>query len=212
MLSPYKKTMRNIKKLLLGIFVISVITFSACEEEEKQKEEDINSSDFNEDANGWKIAGDAQGGSNIEASYSPFEGLDNSGYIYADDDVAGGVWYFVAPDKFMGDQSAFIGGKLSFYLIQKSALSDQFKSKDVIIKGGNNQEIYYYHESYPDTTWTHYEINLDTTAGWMNSSDTDANASEIHSVLSDVQSLWIRGEFESGPDTGGLDKFQFIEN
>lgn len=203
--------MEKIKKLLLGVFVISVITFSACEEEEEQKEEGPDSSEFFEDADGWTIAGDAQGGSNLEASYSPFEGLDNSGYIYADDDVAGGVWYFVAPDKFLGDQSEFIGGKLSFYLIQKSALSDQFKSKDVIIEGGNDQEIYYDHASYPDTTWTHYEIHLDSTAGWMNSSDTEASASEIQSVLSDVQRLWIRGEFETGPDTGGLDKFQFIE-
>ena len=204
--------MEKIKKLLLGIFVISVIAFSACEEEEEeQKEEGSDSSDFIENADGWTITGDAQGGSNIEASYSPFEGLDNSGYIYADDDVAGGVWYFVAPDKFMGDQSEFVGGKLSFYLIQKSALSDQFKSKDVIIEGGNNQEIYYYHESYPDTTWTHYEISLNTSAGWMNSSNTDASASEIQSVLSNVQRLWIRGEFETGPDTGGMDKFQFIK-
>lgn len=137
--------------------------------------------------------------------------MDNSGYIFADDDVTGGVWYFVAPGKFMGDQSEFVGGNLDFYLIQKSALSDQFESKDVIIEGGDNQEIYYYHSSYPDTTWTHYEISLDTSAGWMNSSNTDASPSEIQSVLSDVQSLRIRGEFESGPDTGGLDKFQFIE-
>tara|TARA_R110000868_G_scaffold408319_2_gene691276 strand:- start:3937 stop:4524 length:588 start_codon:yes stop_codon:yes gene_type:complete len=61
-------------------------------------------SGFSEDADGWTIVGDAQGGSNIEASYSPFEGLDDSGYIYAEDRVTGGYWYFSAPEKFRGDK------------------------------------------------------------------------------------------------------------
>ncbi len=35
--------------------------------------------------------------------------------------------------------------------------------------------------------------------------------SEIEALLSDVSGVWIRGEYQTGPDTGGLDRFQLME-
>ena len=50
---------------------------------------------FNIDAEGWTITGDAQ-------SDSTMPDFDD-GIICAKDDAVGGVWFFDAPAKFLGD-------------------------------------------------------------------------------------------------------------
>lgn len=202
--------MLKMNKLYYVLLIFGLTAFVSCEEDESQSEGQ-NSSEFYDDVDGWTIAGDASGGSNIEAAYSPFEGLDNSGYIYAEDDVAGGVWYFVAPEKYLGDKSSFVGGSLSFWLIQESAMDDQFDSKDIILEGPNDSELYLEFDSYPDTTWTYYEISLDTSDLWLNQNEDTASMADLETVLSDLQQLWIRGEYQAGEDTGGLDNFQMTE-
>ena len=42
--------------------------------------------------------------------------------------------------------------------------------------------------------------------------NTIATEAQIKDVLSNVTEFWIRGEFESGSDDGGLDKVEIIEN
>ncbi|GAA0878114.1 hypothetical protein GCM10009119_10820 [Algoriphagus jejuensis] len=174
-----------------------------------KKQEVKVSSDFAVDADGWKIIGDGQGGSNLFASYSPFKGLDDSGYIYAKDYVTGGVWYFLAPDKYSGDKSGFYGGEISFWLIQKSNMNNQFKSKDIILKG-NGLEIFYYHDSFPGLDWTSYSVKLDESAAWYIETNKLASKDQIKSVLANITSVMIRGEFQTGADTGGLDQFEFL--
>lgn len=201
--------MKHHKLLFTSLIVIFSIGLLSCEEEDSNPEtSDTVTSEFAEDAEGWTIEGDASGGSSVDAAYSPFDGLDDSGYIYAEDDVAGGVWYFVAPSKYHGDMSDYAGGKISFWLIQESAMDDQFNSEDVILENGDGEKIYHYHEAYPGLDWTSYTIALDETGNWMNGNDEQATMSEIESVISDLAMLWIRGEYQSGPDIGGLDQFQ----
>lgn len=205
--------MRHHKLLYASLIGILSIGLLSCEEEEDNNPDTPNPviSEFAEDADGWTIDGDASGGSNVKAAYSPFDGLDNSGYIYATDDVAGGVWYFVAPSKYHGNKSAYAGGTISFWLIQESNMDDQFYSKDVILETGDGKQIYHNHEEYPGLDWTSYSIALDETGNWMNGNDEQATMTEIESVISDLAKLWVRGEFQSGPDTGGLDQFQLME-
>ena len=193
------------KNLILALFLVFV-TFGCCKEEEVQPSETTVESGFENDADGWTIVGDAQGGSNLDASYSPFEGIDNSGYIFADDNVTGGTWYFSAPQKLLGNLSDYFEGTISFSLIQKSARRDQYENRDFVLEG-NGSSVYYNHSSYPDTTWTPYSIRIDTRSNWFNESDEPASNSEIKNVLKNVTNLYIRGEFERGPDTGGLDQF-----
>lgn len=204
--------MRHHKLLYAALIGILAIGLLSCEEEDNDPEtSNPPTSEFAEDADGWSIEGDASGGSSVDAAYSTFDGLDNSGYIYATDDVAGGVWYFVAPSKYHGDKSAYAGGTISFWLIQESDMDDQFYSKDVILENGDGKQIYYYHEEYPGLDWTSYSIALDETGNWMNGNDEQATMTEIETVISDLAKLWIRGEFQTGPDTGGLDQFQLME-
>lgn len=167
-------------------------------------------SGFTDDPDGWTIVGDAEGGSNVEASYSPFEGLDDSGYIYAEDKVTGGVWYFNAPSKYLGDRTDYYGGALSFWLIQDSRMRNQFNSKDVIIRGNGN-EMAYYHEDFPGLDWTSFTVPIEVAGGWVNASGVALTQEEMEAILSDVTSIWVRGEFETGADTGGLDQFEMIK-
>ncbi|EPR70946.1 PKD domain-containing protein [Cyclobacterium qasimii] len=167
-------------------------------------------SGFGDDADGWTIVGDASGGSNIDAAYSPFAGLDDSGYIYAEDKVTGGVWYFNAPNKYLGDKVGFYGGALTFWLIQDSNMRNQFNSKDVIIRG-NGKEMVYYHDVYPSKSWTSFTVPIDVVGGWVDTAGEALTKEEMEEILAEVTSIWIRGEFETGADTGGLDQFEMIK-
>jgi hypothetical protein len=200
--------MLKMSRLYYVLLILGLLAFVSCEEEEDTLTEGVNSSEFYNDADGWTIEGDAEGGSSIDAAYSPFNGLDNSGHIYAEDDVTGGVWYFVAPGKYLGNKTSFLGGSISLWLIQESAMDDQFYSKDVILEGSNGSELYYEFDSYPSTNWTYYEISLDTTSVWLNQNEDTASMADFETVLNNLQKLWIRGEYQTGEDTGGLDKFQ----
>lgn len=196
------------------VCVLCVLTLSACDDIDgiladygETDTETDNSTDFVNDADGWMIEGDA---SKVEAEYSSDNGLDGSGYIFAKDNVTGGVWYFVAPSKYLEDKSRFYNGYLRFYLLQESDFSSQFIREDIIIDGGEAGSLVYYFDSFPGNTWTKYQINMNTTDSWYDGNGTLASNSHIKNVLSSIQSLKIRGEFESGPDTGGLDSFAFV--
>ncbi len=90
-------------------------------------------------------------------------------------------------------------------------MDDQFNSKDVIIESDNGNQIYYYHDEYPGRDWTFYSISLDTAGTWLISNDHPASMSEIEAVLSAISVFWIRGEYQTGPDTGGLDHSRLME-
>jgi hypothetical protein len=165
-------------------------------------------SDFTDGTDGWMIEGDAQ---MVEPEHSGDGGVGDSGYIFARDNVTGGVWYFVAPSKHIGNKSAFFNGTMRFYLLQISAQVDQFNAKDVIIDGGAHGMIHCYHAVYPGSNWTLYEIPLNEGGQWLNEDETPATSETIKNVLSNVQKLSIRGEFESGSDTGGLDSFSYMK-
>lgn len=166
---------------------------------------------FKEDAAGWKITGDAQGGYVI-ASYSPDGGVAD-GYIYAKDDVLGGVWYFTAPSSYLGDKSDYYNATLRFSLFQISAMTSQFASSDIIFENGS-KKISCQLPAYPASTWTAYSFKINATGGWVNGLHPEtgpASEADIKAVLSNVTGFHIRGEFETGPDRGGMDNIQIIK-
>lgn len=158
---------------------------------------------FTRDSEGWTIVGDAQDG-NVEPEYHDAGG-NPGGYVSADDDVTGGVWYWSAPAAYLGNQSAAYGQVLSFELRQ-SGLNAQFESDDVVLEGGDITLVYTL-PAHPELEWTAYRLSLSEGMGWkVGSRDgADATAAEIQAALGDVTRLWIRGEFIEGADTGSLD-------
>jgi hypothetical protein len=162
-------------------------------------------STFEKGIDGWRIEGDAQGGS----SYPDYveTGGNPGGHIKAVDDVQGGVWYWVAPANFRGDKSGFYGGTLTFDLIQSRIVS-QFNASDVIVSGGELDLVYDFggQETHPRTDWTVYSVTLHESGDWVvDGTGNQATAEEIRTVLADITRLHIRGEYISGSDTGFLD-------
>ena len=160
------------------------------------------SSTFDTDTEGWVVTGDA---TSANPNYVATGG-NPGGYVSADDTAAGGVWVWSAPAKFLGDQSGSYGRTLSFDLKQ-SSLDSQFDDSDIIISGAD-MTISLDLSNNPGTDWTSYSVVLDETFPWkfgFITSATLATAEQIQTVLSNISSLKIRGEYVSGSDTGGLD-------
>ncbi|MEN6371319.1 MAG: laminin B domain-containing protein [Armatimonadota bacterium] len=158
------------------------------------------SSTFDSDREGWKITGDAQQGSS-DPNWAATGG-NTGGFVYATDDVQGGVWYWSAPSKFLGNKSAAYGCTLDFDLIQ-TPIDSQFEADDIVITGSGVTMVF--NTSYnPKATWTHYSVNLAQGAGWT-VNGAAATSSNINTVLSSISSIRIRGEYRTGSDTGSLD-------
>ena len=158
----------------------------------------------------WQVVGDAEGGGGAPDYVTT--GGNPGGYISADDDAAGGTWYWSAPLKFLGNQSGAYGKTLSFDLKQSST-SSQFDNTDLIIEG-NGITLALDLSSNPDTDWTAYSVRLDTSSDWKHDSleGATASAEEIKMVLGSLDRLWIRGEYVDGRDTGGLDNVRMLSN
>ena len=189
-----------LKSYYLG--VIALTLFTNCNSKSY-----IIKSDFATDTEGWTITGDAQGDFS-EPSYAAEGGI-TDGYIFADDDVQGGVWYFTAPKTYNGNKSEFYGATLKFSLLQESRMSKQFLSDDIVIKNGNDQISYIYDKKdFPSKKWTNYSVKISAEQGWFKggyTSNVQATETDIKAILSNITQFSIRGEFETGPDTGALD-------
>lgn len=165
----------------------------------------IDATSFENSSDGWKIVGDAQGGY-VDPVFRPNGGV-TGGYIYAKDDVTGGVWYFSAPRKYLGNRPSYYGATLNYSLFQQiSGGASPFEDKDIVIKSGKRM-IYYQMDAaeYPRNSWTHYAVRITANSGWKNTDGNPASAWEMKSVLSNITALLIRGEYQQGADEGGLD-------
>lgn len=170
------------------------------------------SSGFDTGDDGWTIVGDAQS----MAVRPDFDG----GFISAKDDVAGGTWYFQAPAKYLGDNSAIAGNFLQFDL-RVTPVDNPFGNYDVVLQGGGKTLAFDFPND-PTTAWTTYRAQL-VPAGWkvvadpvisnISSADfsklPDATEGEFAAALQQTTLLRLRGEFNSGPDTGALDNVRW---
>lgn len=159
------------------------------------------SSTFDFDDEGWVVSGDA---TSATPDYNATGG-NPGGFLSADDNVAGGVWYWDAPVKFLGNQSFSFGETLSFDLAQ-SVVANQFNASDVIIDSTSGS-LHFDTNTNPGTSFTSYSIVLSDSADWRLTSLGGAVATnvQIQAVLANITRLRIRGEFRTGADTGSLD-------
>lgn len=203
--------------------VISVGPLSGCflsSDDEFDPRGARSSSGFAADDDGWTITGDAQATS-VKPDYSGTGG-NPDGLIRAKDDVTGGVWYFQAPQKYLGTAGATYGRKLQFDL-QTSNLEDPFDDYDVVLQGDGKTIVFDTPNNPGIDTWTSYSIPLDEDAGWRKidslsveyvsaerfASFPPVTSEELRAVLGALTTFRIRGEFNTGEDTGALDNVRF---
>ncbi len=162
------------------------------------------SSTFEGDAEGWKLSGN---GDSTEPSLIATGG-NPAGNLCGIDKADGDLWYFVAPQKYLGDMSAAYGKRLVFDLKQGSSFN-QLHGRDVVLNGAG-YALTVNLRATPGRDWTPYQFRIDETGGWLIDDPTGhgpaATADEIKSALRNLTSLRIRGEFVDGPnDTACLD-------
>ena len=162
---------------------------------------------FDTDTEGWTAIGDFA----APVTWSTTGG-NPGGHVLIPDQVIGGVTYFVAPSGFLGDKSAAFGTHLTFDLMQAyPGGSNQFNDRDVIIEGGGLAMVYDTSPNPPNGSWAMYTVPL-SAGGWRLDSLAGAVATDqqILNVLSNLTSLRIRAEFQTGADTGHLDNVSLV--
>ncbi|HEX4412653.1 MAG TPA: laminin B domain-containing protein [Lacipirellulaceae bacterium] len=161
------------------------------------------SSSFSTNDEGWLVAGDSQ--SSLPTYVAT--GGNPGGFVRGFDQTVGGVWLWSAPAKFLGNMSSAYGFPLTYDLRMRGDPTT-FVYSDVILMNGIQSVHLGLTPPYPqDVIWTSYSAQLDDTAAWHTDSITGplATAAQIKSVLANLTSLQIRGEFISGADNGDLD-------
>ena len=159
-------------------------------------------SDFATDTEGWLLSGDAT----TSAPTFIATGGNPDGYAHGTDLTVGGVWYWQAPAKFLGDRSLSFQQPLSFDLRMRGS-GPLFDAPDVTLIGGGltlQADLSPVPQNVP---WTSYSIRLDETGGWKlgTLAGADATNAQIQDVLGSLSALRIRGEFITGSDNGDLD-------
>jgi hypothetical protein len=154
---------------------------------------------------GWRLAGDT----NTQPDVATTGGNPN-GNLCGTDQVGGSIWYFVAPQKFLGDVSSIYGKRLTFDLKQ-SSIFNQIRGRDVVLNGGG-LSIVYNMRSPPGTDWTPYSITLEEAGNAWAQDVTGfppASEADIRTVLRRLDALRIRGEYVDGSDSACLDNVFF---
>ena len=164
-------------------------------------------STFDLDTDGWVAVGDSEGPLTWQAL-----GGNPGGHSQIDDLTTGGVTYFVAPAKFIGNQSAAAGTLLRFDLQQVyTGSASQFDAADIVLKGSGLTLVYDTAPNPANGAWTSYAVAL-SAAGWtLNTLDgTAVSDGQFAAVLSQVTGLAIRAEYRTGPDVGHLDNVALV--
>ncbi len=129
------------------------------------------------------------------------------GHVCADDPFTptGGVWFWRAPSKFLGDVSDAYTRTLTYDLKQSSE-GNPFDWHEVVLIGGGMTLVFDL-PGEPGAGWTSFAVPIHESAGWRK--DEVAGPAPTHqemlNVLSSLTDLRIRGEYRVGPDSGCLD-------
>ncbi len=166
------------------------------------------SSTFEGDNEGWMLANNGP----LTAPTLMREGGSPAGHLCGRDEGDGDIWYFIAPQKFLGNASAAMGKRLTFDLKQGNVFN-QIRGRDLVLSGGG-LAVTWFMRAGPRLDWTPFSVRFDATSGWKidepSGPGADATEDELRTVLSDLRSLRIRGEFFDGlNDTACVDNVYF---
>jgi Laminin B (Domain IV)/PEP-CTERM motif len=134
----------------------------------------------------------------------------NPGGFITFQDVTSDTFYFQAPASWGGNRLAAYGQALSFDLMPMSGV-DYDNGVDVILSGAGIQLVCDAGAEPISGQWNSYSVVLSEDPGWRvgTAAGPQPTAAQFQSVLSDLQTLAIRGEFRNGlGDVTGLDNVQ----
>jgi len=207
---PISYTLRNLSdNSIAGVGETSNYTLTECEPIPQNI-----LSDFETDKDGWTAA-NARAGDPIKAT-SAANARVGTGYLYAGDGNSN-VTYYIAPPKFLGDKSAYVGGRLSYWLLwqtsgaNKGSTISSLTWPDVEVLGVSSPKILVFsagQDSWPEITWTQRVLDFVPNpklrvyvSGSGIATAVEATQADIEEVLANVAGIRLRGEYRAGGDT-----------
>lgn len=161
---------------------------------------ELATSNFNTDAEGWRAL------NGVAATGWAASGGVSGGYFWAADSGGGVIWVFDAPAAYLGDQTAALGGTLSFSLIVSTLAAPMASQAATVRFIGGGLTLAANAGGPPGLDWTPYTLPLLPSSFHVGDlSGPVATAADLSRVFSSVTSLRIRGEYSQLRDRGGID-------
>lgn len=164
-------------------------------------------STFETDVEGWTKLGDP-------ASTIEHVTESDRSFIRYFEGSQGAHDFFVAPEKFQGDLSAYYGGRLSYDLRVNTLVNPLSQNDYVQLEGGGITIVYRNAAPASTNVWYSFEIDLDIDTAWQVATSFTSNyaigtmpatAEQIQQVLADVTALRIRADYRHGAEQIDLD-------
>jgi len=118
-----------------------------------------------------------------------------------------GGWGFVAPLKYLGDKSTYVGGVLSFDL--SSVLNDYAGKRPlVVLTGANGQQIFSHWGPAPGAQLQTFDIALNAASfyrGGLTTINGGVSGGAFASIMADLEQIEILGDWGANVDTVRLD-------
>jgi len=163
----------------------------------------------------FSTAGSVDGWS-VFSDYSGTPASDNpswSGGVLSAHDFGVGYYWLVAPDKFTGNLSSYIGGSLTYQIkYDGTVTSGNYLHPSVVVTRGNQK--LWKRCADPGSSFTSYSYTLNSSDGWMiytssswsqidnwTSLSCAATDVDIAYILAAVDNLYIRGDMSKGNTT-----------
>jgi hypothetical protein len=175
-------------------------------------------SNFNTNLDGWTLAYSDLASTLTYVS----SGGNPGGYIVFSDGAQGANDVFSAPAKFLGNDSAFVNGSMSFDLAHNE-ISDDLSISPLVITDGSGDTLSLIITAPATSTspyvWTSYNLALNTSTsfvfdgvtnnseGFTPSGGTVATQNQINAVLGNVSSISVPADLHNGTELTGLDNF-----
>lgn len=161
---------------------------------------DLVRTDFDSDAEGWRAINGVAAQGWVES------GGDPGGFFSALDSGGGVVFVYDAPAAYLGDQSAALGGTLSFSLKTSTLAFPMSNNQATVRFVGGGITLAAVVGDAPGLDWTQYTLDLVPTNFRIGDANgAVATAADLAWVFGQVETLRIRGEFSQIIDRGGLD-------
>ena len=165
------------------LFIFSIVSLFA-----------VVSSDFSSGLDNWVAEGDC-------TYLWSATGGNPSGYFKIEDDATGDINKAYAPSKFLGDWSAVTNGDyISADIYLSTALSDYIETGNYLFKisGPGGTAIAIQNPEPVPFSWINYFVNMDADSWSVVTGDWS-------SILEDVQSFSVTGEFIDGDEMDKID-------
>ncbi|WP_174301375.1 laminin B domain-containing protein [Caulobacter sp. S45] len=156
-------------------------------------------STFTSNAGGWTISGD------VASQKWVSSGGDPGGYYSWVDAATGDIDYYNAPKSFLADKSAYLGGTISYDILDTG---NGLTAYDVQLVGDGHTLQYTSTKdsNFPTPNkWSAAKVYLDAGKFIDTATGTAPSVTELKATLSNLTGLEIRAEYVNGAESGGLD-------